>query len=75
MVPIRTYLLMLFWRALTDDAAGLRALSEIEARLPASGPDAAGRRSGRAILSLRFHRIVWNRLIGLSPLILDGPAA
>ncbi|HEY7648203.1 MAG TPA: hypothetical protein VID04_04295 [Methylomirabilota bacterium] len=73
--PRRTYLLMLFWRALTDGAAGRRVLSEIGARLPASGPDAGGRRTARAILCLRFHRIVWKRLIGLSLLILDKPAA
>jgi hypothetical protein len=73
--PRRTYLLMLFWRARTDGAAARRALAEIEARLPANPPDAGGRHGGRAILSLRFHRIVWKRLIGLSLLILDGPAA
>ena len=65
---------MLFWRALTDGAAARRALAEIEARLPRTRPTPAAGMAGARILSLLSPNRR-KRLIGLSLLILDGPAA
>lgn len=68
--PRRVYVVMLFCQRLRNTCAGCpRALSRA-ARTIGAGPPCAD--PYHLVLTIRLHRIVWRRLVGLSLLVLDA---
>lgn len=66
--PKRLYVLLLFWQQLADPCAACPwAPQGRGAEQNGCGPLC------RIVMAVRFHRIFWNRLIGLSLLIFELP--
>lgn len=74
--PRRVYVLMLFCQRLRNPCAGCpRALSRAARTIGADPPDGAVPPCAdpcHLVLTIRLHRILWRRLVGLSLLVLDA---
>jgi hypothetical protein len=74
--PKRVYVVLLFWERVEDPYGALRrSLSRIDQALGAegSGYHEDGCTSAcRLVLAVRWHRVLWERLIGLSLLVFDS---
>ncbi len=75
--PKRVYVVLLFWQRVPDPrGAWRRALAQIERALGSegAGDDEGGCTSAcRLVMAVRWSRVLWERLIGLSRLVLDPP--
>jgi hypothetical protein len=73
--PKRVYVVVLFWHRVADpDCALQRSLAQIDRALGGALPSAdegAGKSACHLALAVRWCRIVWKYLIGLSLLIWD----
>jgi hypothetical protein len=74
--PKRVYVVLLFWERVADpDCALRRSLSRIDRALGAEGPgydEDGGTSACRLVLAVRWHRVLRERLIGLSLLVFDS---
>ena len=71
--PKRVYIVLLFWQRMTDPRCALcRSLAQIDRALGGEGPGYGGEEcesGGRLVIAVRWYRILWERLIGLSLLV------
>jgi hypothetical protein len=74
--PKRVYVVLLFWQRVPDPrGAWRRSLAQIDRALGSEGPgdDEGGCPSAcRLVMAVRWSRVLWERLIGLSLLVFDS---
>jgi hypothetical protein len=75
--PKRVYVMLLFCQKVPDPrGAWRRSLAQIDRALESEGlgDDEDGCTSAcRLVMAVRWHRVLWERLIGLSLLVFDSP--
>ena len=71
----RVYVALLFWQRVTDPRCALsHSLAQIDRALGGEGPGYCGEgcESGcRLVMAVQLHRMIWERLIGLSLLVFE----